>query len=724
MARRERKTEQEIKELVAHEIRLARNYDDQELTDKRQRAINYYYGRMPDTPAEPNGSQVVSKDVAEVIGWMLPGIMRTFTASGRIVEYEPATMEDEAIAGQASDYVQYVFTKENDGYRVLYSIIHDALLQGDGVIKHWWDDTPDEKVSEHSGLDDLGIAALLQQDPTIEVLAHELDKTTGMHTVKIKRTLNNGKLVIEACKPESLLTNSDAIVLDLDGDDCRFIAQHIEATRSTLVEMGFDKAKVYQLGNTNSSVADTEEDLARDYDRSKMDDAKDDALVKLDLYECYFRSDVDGDGVAEIVRAYYAGKDTAGELLDWEVWEDEVPFTMIPCEPVPHRIDSISIADQTMDIQQIKTVLLRGLLNNTYANAHPQKEIEEGSVLNPKELMQPKHGSVIWKKKGSNPIIPHQIPFVADKLLMAIQHVDQITERRTGVSRSTMALDPDALQNQTATAVQKATDAAYSKIELIARNMAELGLKPAFRKILKLIVKHQDKPKTIRLRDEWVQVDPASWNADMDCTVNVGLGTGSRDRDMAMLNIVLMAQYQMAQAAAQYGFADVALEMLPKIVQTLIKQGEAAGIKNADDYYPDFDQERLQGMLQAASQPQEDPKLQIEREKAQIDAQAKQAALQMDAQKLQMEQAVKAEQAQNEAALARMKMDSEIVLRREQMGAEIDLKREQLAAELALKREQLAAELQIKRELGLHSADVSASAKVATSQVKMGGEAG
>lgn len=706
MARRQKKTEQDIKALLAHEIRLARNYDDQELTDKRQRAINYYYGNMPDTPPEPHGSKVVSKDVAEVIGWMLPGIMRTFTASGRIAEYEPGKPGDEPFAEQASDYVQYVFTKENDGYRVLYSICHDALLQGDGVIKHYWDDTPDEKISEHSGLDDMGLAVLLQQDPSVEVLAHEMDEATGTHTVKIKRTDTTGRLVIEACKPESLLTNSDAIHLELDGDDCRFIAHHAEVTRSTLIEMGFEKSKVEQLGNSNSSVADTEEDLARDYDRSRMDDAKDDALVKLDLYECYVRMDVDGDGVAEVVRAYYAGKDTAGELLDWEVWEDEVPFTMIPCEPVPHRLDSVSIADQTMDIQQIKTVLLRNMLNNTYAVAHPTREAEEGSVLNPKELMQPKHGAVIWKKKGSNPIQPHVIPPIADKLLLAIQHVDQITERRTGVSRSTMALDPDALQNQTATAVQKATDAAYSKIELIARNMAELGLKPAFRKILKIITKHQDKPKTIRLRDEWVQVDPRAWNADMDCTVNVGLGTGSRDRDMAMLNTVLMAQYQMITAAVQNGFPEVALEMLPKIVKTLTKQGEAAGIRNADEYYPQFDQQRLMGMMQKASQPKPDPKIEVEKAK------------------MQMEQQSKAKDAENEAILAKMRMDSEIVLKREQMGAEIGLKREQLAAELELKRQQLSAELALKRELGMHQTNVNASTKVATSQVKMGGDAG
>jgi len=717
-----KKTEQDIAALVAHEIRLARNYDTQDLSEKRQRAINYYYGVMEDTPPEPNGSKVVSKDVSEVIGWMLPGIMRVFMASGRIAEYEPTTQKDEPFAEQASDYVQYLFMRRNDGYRILYNCTHDALLQGDGVIKHWWDDTPDETVTTHSGLDDMSLTNLVVQ-PGVEILAHTLEED-GTNTIKIKTVKSTGRVRVEACKPESLLTNPDAITLDLKNDDCRFVAQHEEVTRSRLVEMGFDKSKVANLGDAGTSIADKEEDLARDHERSRMDDAKDDSLARVDLYECYFKADIDGDGMAEVVRAYYAGKGDAGTLLDWEEWEDDLPFTLIPCEPVPHRIDSLSVADQLMDIQQIKTVINRGMLNNIYAVAHPTREVDHESVINPETLANPKHGAIIWKKKGSAPIQAHEIPFVSDKLLLAIQHIDQVTERRTGVSRSTMALDPDALQNQTATAVQKATDAAYSKIELIARNMAELGWRNVFRAILRLVVKHQDKPEIIRLRDKWVEMDPRAWSADMDCTVNVGLGTGSRDRDMVMLNTVLTAQQTLATSALQMGFPQITIEMLPKIVKTLVKQAESAGLRNGDEYYPEFDEAKLGQMMQIASQPKEDPKIAVEREKAQIDMQAKQAGLQLEAQKSAMEAERDAAKVQQEAQLARQKMESDIVLKREQTDAEIMLKERQLAAELQLEERRFAAELQLKRELGVHQANVNASAKVATSQVKMGGDAG
>jgi hypothetical protein len=89
-----------------------------------------------------------------------------------------------------------------------------------------------------------------------------------------------------------------------------------------------------------------------------------------------------------------------------------------------------------------------------------------------------------------------------------------------------------------------------------------------FKQILKLIVKHQDRPRTIRLRDTWVEMDPRSWNANMDATINIGLGTGSRDRDMAMLNQILNVQIAMTDRLAQGGFSAQALEMVPKINMT------------------------------------------------------------------------------------------------------------------------------------------------------------
>ena len=711
-------TEEELKALLSEEIRSAITYDSQELTETRTRALEYYRGEMTDTPAMQNRSSVVSRDVADTMGWILPGVIRVFTASDRMAEFEPVRPGDEPFAKQATDFVNHVFWKDNDGYRVLWDATHDSLLQGNGIVKHYWDDTEECEYHEYSGLTAEQIA-LLQEEQGVEVVGQKegqpqivivpgpegpQEQEVQTFDVKVKRVTMNGRLRIECIEPENFIMDKNARFIE----EARFCCHRDEVSRSDLIEMGFPRDVVDALPADKGSSF-SEETLARDEEYDGLRDVGHEATRLIELFECYVKADVDGDGIAETIRAYYAGKAGAGELLDWEVWEDDVPFSDIPCEPVPHRWDARSIADETIDVQRIKTVLLRQFLDNLYASALPMQEVEEGSVVNPEMLTAPKFGGIIWRKKNTNPIIPREIPFVADKVLGGLEYFDAVVEKRTGISRATMALDPDTLQNQTATANQNQRDAAYSQTELVARNMAELGWRRVFRMMLKLVVKHQDRPRTIRLRDEWVEMDPRVWNAGMDVTINVGLGTGSRDRDMAMLNNIFGVQTGMTQKFAESGFMEEAIDMIPKLSLTATKIAESAGIKNPDTYFPQFTPDKIQQMKQAAAEKasQPDPKVKAEMEKAQ-------AEMQIDVQKHQLD-----------SQLEREKMQNDIVLKREQMAGELQLKREQLAAELTLKSQLAHEEMAIKREAGFYKADTMAQAKGnGSSKVHMGGQPG
>lgn len=715
MAKRVRKIdESEIKALIAAEIRDAAEYQDTEVAGDRERAINYYNGEMPDTPNQPGWSSFKSRDTADVMGWVLPGVIRVFSASDRMVDYQPQRPGDEEFTDQASDYANYVFWVDNNGYRVLWDATHDSLLLADGIVKTWWDDSEEAETSVHSGLMAEDIA-ILTEDPDVEVIAAtEKDAVeTGMldemgmpimaplYDVKIKRVTSRGRLRIDAIEPENFLIDKESITIE----DARFVAHRDpHMTRSKLVEMGFDKDKVEAIPRYSGSLTGMQPERNARRVPMQVSMQGDPAYDRIELYECYVRVDVNGDGIAETVLAYYAGNNGAGELLDWEVYDDENPFNQIPCYPVPHRFASQSIADKVMDMQQIKTVLFRQLLDNAYQVNNPQKQVRQNSVLNMDEVVNPTVGGVIVLKDTGQPVEYSVTPSILGDALGTIQAMDSVIEMRTGVSRATQALDPETLQNQSATASNNNRDAAYSQIELIARNMAELGWKKVFGKMLRLIVKHQDRPRTIRLRDKWVQIDPRVWNVNMDAQINVGLGTGSRDRDMAMLNNISMTQIAMTDRLAAAGYADKALDMLPKIVKTLTRIVEAAGIKNADSYYPEISEEDLQMMKQQAAeaQGQPDPKVMAE-------MQARQQEMQLQAQK-----------AQADAELQRQKIAADAEIKRMQIEAEIALKREQLAAELQLKREQLQAELSLKAEMGV----LNAQAKVATSGVNIGGDPG
>lgn len=686
--------EAELKALVSREISLAQT--DRATSSKKQtKALEYYQGKMTDIVAETGRSSAVSRDLADTMGWMLPGIIRVFTASEHMAVAEPVGKEDMAWAEQATDGLNYTFWKENDGYRIVYNATWDSLLSANGVVKTWWDDTPTEKVSFHTGLTDDEFTMLVSDDD-VKVLQHTEDTedmpdpATGattplkVHSVKIKRKVDDGKTRVEAIPPEDYGKDSDSKTCD----EARFQYHRSDKTRSDLIEMGFDRKLVESLQKATDNRH--QEEMAR-REQTTTEDG-DISMDVVDLYECYVKTDIDGDGIAETCRVMYAGSKDGGEILDWEEWEDETPFDDIPCNPMPHRWEAQSIADETMDVQQIKTVLIRQALDNTYATSNPQRFVT-GEITNPEELFSPSFGGAIFGKTGST-VTPLTIPFVANHVYDAVNYQDQVIERRTGVSRQTMALDPEALQNQSATANQNQHDAAYSQIELVARNQAELGWKKVFRKILQLEVKHQDKPRDIRMRGKAITIDPRFWNADMDITINVGLGTGSRDRDLTMLQQVLANQTGLAQQLQAAGFADKALEMLPYILTTLKKQAESAGIKNPEIFYPDVTEEDIQAgkqrIQQAAQQP--DPKIQLEQQKAQVGMQVQQA-------KVQGDQQVAAAKAQSDQQLAAVKMQQDAAAQAQKLA----LEQAKVAGQLNLKQQQLNAEIEMKREAAMHN---------------------
>lgn len=706
MSNPEKMDDDRIKALLSQEISSSLTYDDTELSQKRAKALEYLRGEMADTPAMPGRSSIVSKDVADTIGWMLPGIIRVFTASDRMAIYEPEKPGDEEFAKQATDYANYVFMKDNPGYRIMWDATHDSLALGNGVVKHWWDTKEECEYTEHSGLTEDQISVMLNdKNQPAEIVGHKdgvpqtilvpgpdgqpVQQTIPTHDIKVKRVLRNGRLRVKCIEPEDFLLDREATEIE----NARFCAHRRDTTRSDLIEMGFDKDVVEGLPIDRFSTM-RQEEISRTESATFFNNVGDNSMAMVELFECYVKVDVDGDGIAETVRAFYAGAGATGELLDWEVWEDDVPFSDIPCEPIPHRWDARSVFDDTADIQRVKTVLTRQFLDNLYWVNNPMTTAEENSVSNPETLRSPKFGSTIWYKKGSLSPAPLPVPFIGDKALLGLQHFDQVREMRTGVSRSTMALDPEALQNQTATAANNQKDSAYSQIELIARNQAELGWKRVFRQILKLIVKHQDRPRTIRLRDTWVEMDPRSWNANMDATINIGLGTGSRDRDMAMLNQILNVQLTMTDRLAQGGFSAQALEMVPKINMTATKLAESAGIKNPDQFYLDIKPEMLQQMQQeAANRP--NPEMQKEQMKAQ-------AHMQTEQMKSQTQLAL----GQQDAQLAQQANERKAQIESVQMQADIEAQNRKTQAEMVqserefeLKKELALLEFQLQREL-------------------------
>lgn len=699
--------ESSLSAVIADEIRLAQTFDQQKRTD----AIEYMRGEMRDLPSRVNGSSQTDRTFADAVSWTLPGVVRVFTASDQMVEFQATQEGGEQGAEEASEYTNYSFFRENDGYRILYNATYDSLVMGNGAASSYWcpeevktklfkDKTEEELaylISEEGwqGMGKppkSGAPRYVQMEDPMTGAVMEVGVPT--FTVRLQMITERGYIRDMTLKPENLLLNSSATTID----DARFVAYlHDDKTRSDLMALadqyGWDKEAIREL----PSFTRMDRTMVADARRSHSTVVNDSSSVRsgdlIDLYECYIRVDRDDDGQAELLQVWYAGNAGSGLVMSEDEWEDDIPFTDIPCYPVPHRWEAESLFDRTADIQRVKTTLIRQLLDNTYAVGMPMREVEEGSVLNPDILINPKFGGLIWKKRNTAPIVPHATPFIGDKLMMGLEYMDQMTSKRTGISKATMALDPEALQNQTATSSQLQHDAGYSQIELIARNMAELGWSKFFAKRRNLAKKYIKQPIKIPSKNgdeaelgqdgkptNYRTVRPEVWTDDMACTINVGLGTGSRDRDMAMLNNILNGQIGMADRLGAAGMPSKAIEFIPHIRKTAVRIAESSGLKNPEEYYPEITEQELAQLQQQAAQPKPNPAIVIEEAKGKLamalkekDVEAAMRTAEIDAQS-----DVVKNQAELEADLATREADRQNALILQQQQQDFD--REQAAA--------------------------------------------
>jgi hypothetical protein len=143
--------ESELRGLLDTKINNALGYWGGKLSTARTTALQYYNGE-PFGNEEDGRSQVVSRDVAEAVDSMMPSLMKIFTSGDEVVRFDPTRPEDEEIAAQATDYVNWIWHQQNDGYKVFYDWFKDALLNRTAVVKIWWEETTKTKTEEYEGL--------------------------------------------------------------------------------------------------------------------------------------------------------------------------------------------------------------------------------------------------------------------------------------------------------------------------------------------------------------------------------------------------------------------------------------------------------------------------------------------------------------------------------------------------------------------------------------------
>lgn len=630
--------EEEFSAVVGSAIDDAADYIDQYVAPMREAATAYYRGDLFGNEEE-NRSSIVLTEVRDTVLQVMPSLLRVFTSAEKAVEFVPRNMEDVPLAEQATDYVNYVFYQDNNGFKVLYDVFKDALVRKTGIV-HWRiDETVDVREYYFEDIDEAQYV-LLASDPELEVLEVEQEiKQEGMadeagmmmrppvvsYSIRVRKKEKQRKLVVEAVPPEEFLVSRNA----RDLETSNYVGRRQLRTVSDLVAMGYDRDEIMEYaGSYGDNFELNNEAFVRNPAIQPFLDSTnqpDDALLRVYYVESYIRVDKDGDGIAELRRVCSIGE--AAHVLHDEVI-DEVPMALFCPDPEPHTVIGESLAEQVMDLQLIKSNILRNTLDSLAQIITPRMAVVEGQV-NLDDVMNTEIGAVI-RQRAPGMVQPLTESFVGQQALGVMGYLDQIKSQRTGITPQSSGVNADILQSTTKAAVDLMTQGAEQRIELIARIFAETGMKRLFKGLLKAIIKFQDVPRVVRLRNKYVPIDPRYWDASMDVAVNVGLGNGNKAEKLAVLMMILQKQQEAVQMMGPLNPVANIMQMQNTMNDILT----ANDFKDVARYFGPIGPEQMQQMQQqteqAASKPDPAELLaEVERQKilADIEIQAAKARL-------------------------------------------------------------------------------------------------
>lgn len=650
-------SDSEVLYRIEQEEQIAYGINDSALSDDRALAIDYYLGENFGNEVEGR-SQVISMDVQDTIESALPQLLKVFVSGDKVVEFSPKGPEDQEAAEQESDYINHVVMEKNEGYKVFYVWFKDALMSKNGYVKVFYEEVKEVDEEEYTGLTDGQLSMLVQGD-NVEVLNHtaypdpsfpaELNQQAMMmqemgmpapqmpmlHDVKIKVTETKDKICIENVAPENMMISVDTSSPSLF--DSRFV-QHREimSRDAAAAAFGISKSKM------DGIFAETNEAYQLE-------------AIARDIYDEEYDRVVEGSNI--LVRDTYLRVDNElmryvviGNTIVLKEKADIIPFACITPMIMPHRHIGRSYSDLTMDIQLIKSTLLRGQLDNMYLANNGRYAIS--SRVNLDDMLTSRPGGIVRVEgEPGSAIMPLSHPPLPASSFGMVEYMDSMKEKRTGVTAYNQGLDSNSL-NKTATGITQVMNASQQRLELVARTFAETGVKDLFKLVHRLVRTQYTKPDIIRLRNKWVDVDPREWKNRNDLTISVGLGAGNKDQQLTHL----MAIINMQKEALPAGITSP-----DKIYNALAKLTQNAGFKNPEEFWTN-PQENPQGQQQDKPSEAEvmvQGQLAIEQQKAQAQLQQEQVRSQND---ILIEREKIAAQAELERFKAQLKAETDLAI--------------------------------------------------------------
>lgn len=543
-----------------------------ELASDRADATDRYLGKEYGNEVAGR-SQVISRDVADVVEGVLANTIKPFVTGAEVVQFTPRGPEDEEAAQQETDYVNYIALERNNGYVVLTTAVKDALLLRNGYIKCCWTTRDDVMLETYNGQTDEQLAVLMS-DGDVEIVGHnEYPALVGLgeapyllHDVSVRRKRATEYVEMIPVPPDEMIVSDRTRTPSVQDAD---FAQH--RTHKTISEL---RGLGYEIDDDISDDAEfsLEDDARRQFgDGNEWEDETNDPSRRIVVFrETWIRVDRDGDGIAELRRVCSVGTTL---LSDEEA--DMIPVACFVGTLFQHRHLGVSVYDMVKDVAELKTAMLRQYMDNKYLANNARTVVDVSRVVMD-DLLESRPGGII-RAEGDpgSAVVPIVTPDTGPSALQALEYIDTIRENRTGYTRYAQGMSSDSLINKTATGLMQATSQSQLRLEMVSRTIAETGMRDLFRIIHAITLKHSTQADKVQLRNKWVVVNPREWVKRMDLQISVGIGAGNTEMQLAKLQALgpLMQQAQGMGLAGPQEAYNYGAEIL-----------KAAGFKNPDKF--------------------------------------------------------------------------------------------------------------------------------------------
>lgn len=675
----------DVETRVVAMIQDSLRYHETEHARFRIKAGKYYRGE-PFGDEDPERSKIVLTPVRDAVLQQLPSLMRVFFGPDGAVEFVARRPDAVDLAEQQTDMVHHVFSEENPGFFVMYSVFKDALVRRIGVVKWWWEEKEIVESERLSGISDEDLTALLQKEPDLEI---EKDSTEtgddGTLTCVVRRKVKRGQAKVAAVPPEEFIYNRSARSIE----DAVLVAHVTSITAGEALAMGYKQKDIDAVGESALLVPSEERNSRRPTGASsyETDATNTDENRKISHVEAYVRMDF-GEGIEHKKMCFLGAK---LKLVNTEPAPDR-PFAVFTPDPEPHEIQGLSLSDMAMDLQLIDSHVARGILNSLNLSLNP-RTVFNSEMVSVKDLMNVEIGALI-RTSGDAQASVRELThtFVGAEGLGVLEFFKGVREERLGTSRASVGLNPDALQSSSSQAVDATVSKAEARTELMARVFAE-NMKTLFRGLYNLLRRNQDKARMVRLRGKYVNVDPSMWPPDPDVSVRVGIGGGTKQEKLAFIQSTLEKQEAVMQ---HLGPNNILTDL--KRYRGMLSEGTKVMGYDPGRAWKDVTDQQIQEMESQAQQPPpKDP--------AQMLAEAQ---VQNETMALQNKQAELAADQEMRAA--------EIQLKREELKAKDDLERDKLEIDLFLR----AKELEFKYNTAVDTANIKAEVERNREEMKAG----